>query len=210
MNQIKYIFRDFRWTVINLDFKKHWYVSQLAKIYNTTKNEIRTSLSDPMSKFRRWETDEKQLWQEFSHNIWKDIHPDCLKLFHRKNDMYWSPYKSILNFRDKLTKLWYKNIILSDEVIPQWKNAEEIWRYDWFEDKILSCDVWMSKYDDVENNTTKIFDYILKKYWIKWEEAVFVDDAAKNCEVANKLLIQTVLAQNSRQTIRDLKNILNI
>lgn len=210
MNNIKYIFRDFRWTVVKLDTKKHWYVAQLAEIYETTKNEIRESLSAPMAKFRRWEIDEDKLRQEFSVKSWKDIKPECLKLFHKKEDIDWIPYKSIVKFKEKLQKLWYKNIILSDEVPPQWKNVEELWRYDWFDDRILSHEIWLSKYDDVENNTTNIFDYALKKYWIQWNEAVFVDDLEKNCIVANKLWIKTILAQNTKQTIKDIKTLLDI
>jgi len=210
MNNIKYIFRDFRWTVVNLDVKKHWYVSQISKIYDTTKDEIRKSLSDPRSKLRRWEISESELWDQFSQNLGQTTHKECLTMFHKKDDILWKPYKSIVKFKDKLQNLWFKNIILSDEIQAQGENIRKIWRYDGFEDVILSCDIWLSKYDDVENNTTEIFDYALKKYNIQAEEVIFVDDTEKNCLAAATLWIKTVHAKDSKQVIKDLKKILNI
>jgi HAD superfamily hydrolase (TIGR01509 family) len=44
----------------------------------------------------------------------------------------------------------------------------------------------LSKYDDIQNETTKIFDYALKKYKIHPDEVIFIDDVEKNCIVAQK------------------------
>lgn len=210
MNNIKYIFRDFRWTVVDIDVKKNGHFSHISKIYDTTKDEIRKSLGDPRSKLRRWEINERELWEQFSQNIWKPIHQDCLTMFHKKDDMLWRPNKSIVKFKDKLQTLWFKNIILSDEVEPQGENIRNRWRYDGFEDVILSYNIWMSKYDDIKNNTSRAYDYALKKYNIQAEEAVFVDDIEDNCIRAADLWIQTIVAKNSTQVIRDLKKLLNI
>jgi FMN phosphatase YigB (HAD superfamily) len=66
----------------------------------------------------------------------------------------------------------------------------------------------LSKYDDAKNNTTKFFDYALKKYKIHASDVIFIDDTIQNCEVAGKLGIKTILAKNARQIIKDVKKIL--
>ncbi|MCF7835024.1 HAD-IA family hydrolase [Candidatus Gracilibacteria bacterium] len=210
MNNIKYIFRDFRGTIMKLDTKKYGHVTQISNIYNIPKNEIRKAVEKPLAKMRRGEITEKNFRKEFSKNINKPILKDCSKIFHTPVELYSKPYKNIINLILKLKKLGYKNIILSDDFKAQTKNVKKTGLHKYFDDKILSCEVGLSKFDDTVNGTTKIFEYALKKYGIQGSEAVFVDDLEKNCIVANKLGIKTIVAQNSKQTIRDLKNILKI
>jgi FMN phosphatase YigB (HAD superfamily) len=68
----------------------------------------------------------------------------------------------------------------------------------------------LSKYDDAKNNTTKIFDYALKKYKTQVSKVIFIDDTEHNCEVARKMGIKTILAKNARQIIKDAKKMLRI
>lgn len=195
---------------MKLDTKKNWHITQIANIYNMPKSEIRKAVADPLAKMRRWEITEKKFWKEFSNNLNKPIFKDCSKIFHTPVELYSKPYKNIINLILKLKKLWYKNIILSDDFKAQTKNVKKTGLHKYFNDKILSCEVGLSKFDDTVNDTTKIFDYALKKYWIQWNEAVFVDDLEKNCEVAKKLWIKSIVAQNPRQTVRELKETLKI
>jgi FMN phosphatase YigB (HAD superfamily) len=204
MAKIKYIFRDFRWTVTKLDTKKYGYVSGLSKIYKLPKNEIHSALTEPICKFRRWDITEDKFWKELSKNLNAPI-PDWKSkffLFNTPAQEYAEQYKSVINFIHKLKSFWYKNIILSDDYKPQVKKLKEIWRYKPFDSIVVSCDVGFSKRDDITNGTTQIFDYTLKKYWINSDECIFVDDKEANCIVAEKAWIKSVVFHSPRQAIK--------
>lgn len=211
MPKITYIFRDFRGTVTKLDLKKIGYVSRLSKIYpSIPKEDIHTALGDPIGKYRRGDISESVFWKQFSKNINSPIHKECAKIFHTPVETYANQYKSVINFVYKLKKHWYKNIILSDDYAPQVKNIKKIWRYKPFDSLILSCDVGLSKRDDITNGTTQIFDYTLKKYWINSDECIFIDDKEANCIAAEKTWIQSIVFRSPRQAIKDVKKILKI
>ena len=212
MAKIKYIFRDFRWTVTKLDIKKYGYVSSLSKIYKLPKEELRIALVDPIAKFRRWEITEGTFWKELSTNLNVPMSVGKSKffLFNTPAEEYAEQYKSVVNFIYKLKSFWYKNVLLSDDYKPQVKKLKEIWRYKPFDSIVVSCDVWLSKFDDITNDTTEIFDYTLKKYWINPDECIFVDDKEANCIAAEKTWIKSIVFRSPRQAIKDVKNILNI
>ncbi len=209
MPKIKYIFRDFWGTVARLGIR-NTYRRQLEKIYGISEDIIRKAYDPPMDKFRRWEINEEKFWKIFSKNIHLPIHKDSLKLFHIPVKTYANVYKSTISLVSKLQKLGCKSVILSDDIEPQCVKINEQWRYNYFDDVIISCDIWISKHDDKINNTTKIFRYALKKYKLQPEEAIFVDDIEANCDQAKKLWIKTVVAKSPRQTVRDIKKILKI
>ncbi len=210
MPKIKYIFRDFWWTVAKIDIQKNGYAAQIAEMYNISKQDVRKALSESMNKFRRWEISESAVWKSFSKNTKLPIHKDSSNVFNKEVDHHFSLYKSIIVFIEKLQKLWYTCVILSDENKPQSTKIKKIWRYDVFDDLILSHDIWISKYDDVKNNTTKIFRYVLQKYKLQSKDAIFIDDREDNCLLAKKVWIKTILAKKPRQTIQDIKKILHI
>ena len=210
MTKIKYIFRDFWWVVAQLDVVQHSYISRISSMYGISREELLKYLSNPLNKFRRWEISEQVFWKTFSQSIQLPLHKDYKKIFHTPLTEYSVYYKSIIAFVHRLQKLGYVCVILSDEVKPQAMKIRRGWWYEWFDDRLLSFEIGLSKYDDKINNTTKIFRYALKKYKLKPQEAIFIDDVAKNCAVAEKLGIKTVVAKGPRETIREVKKILKI
>lgn len=179
-------------------------------MYNLPRSVLFQDLSVPMNKFRRGEISEKETRETFSKNSGLPIHKNISRLFNTPLREYAEPYKSIATFVKTLQKQGYKCVVLSDDYAPQLQKIREACWYDGFDDVLLSCEIGLSKHDDKTNGTTKIFSYALKKYAIKPWEAIFVDDMEKNCEVAKKLWMKTVVATSPRQTIRDIKNILKI
>ena len=209
MSQIKYIFRDFWWTVAKLDIPRDGYMTQIMRAYKMSKDDVWQYLSLPMSKFRRGEIAEDVVWKTFAENMGKPLHAACLRVFHKPLEDYSRRYKTITTFIQKLHKLWYYNVILSDEFEPQSKKARKLWWYNWFDEVLLSHEIGLSKHDDKVNASTKIFEYALKKYKIKPEEALFIDDMAANCLAAQRAGIQSVIAKGPRQTVKEVKKILH-
>ena len=182
----------------------------LARIYHRPRTEIWEHLWAPMNKFRRGEISENTLWKEFSQSINCPIHKECKQVFNQQLDTYASLYKSMISFVRKLQKMWYICIILSDDNSSSVAKIREKWRYDIFDDILVSCEIGLSKYDDRIQGTTKIFTYATKKYKAHPKDVLFVDDTAENCVVAEKLGIKTVVAQGPRQTIRTIKKLLKV
>jgi len=205
---IKCIFWDFGWVIIR--FTKPDWSHEMAKIYNVDLDVFKKISSIYRDKFRRWEIEEKKFRKDLSNDLVKPIPLNINKIFNIPPQKYSILNKSIVNFVKKLRREWYKSIILSDVVKPIRQATAKVWRYDGFDWVIFSCDVWLSKYDDFKNWTTKIYDYALKKYKLNPSEVIFVDDVKGNCEVAQKIWIRTILAEGPRQVIRDIKKILKI
>ncbi|MCX6824423.1 MAG: HAD hydrolase-like protein [candidate division SR1 bacterium] len=210
MSKIKYIFRDFWGTVAKINIKKDGYFAKLIKMYDIPKDSLKKNLSLSMDKFRRGEISEKDHRKIFSQNVGLPIHKNISSLFHTPLNKYTTLYKSIIAFVKKLQKAGYICVILSDEWVPQSNQLRKAGWYNGFDDILLSCEIGLSKHDDKTNGTTKIFDYVLKRYKIKSGEAIFIDDVEKNCIVAQKLGIKTIFATKPTQVIKDLKKILNI
>jgi FMN phosphatase YigB (HAD superfamily) len=163
-----------------------------------------------MEDLREWKISEKTFWEIISKKTNTEPHPNNKTIFSTPPHVYASLNKSIIRLIIKLKKLWYKSVLLSDEFKPQGESIKKLWRYDSFDFTILSCDIWLSKYNDVKNGTTKVFDYIIKKYKLKPQEAIFIDDRKVNCMVAEKTWIKSILAEKPTQVIRDIKKILKI
>lgn len=210
MPQIKYIFRDFWWVVANLYNDKVAYFPMMADAYNIPKAEVIAISSVDICAFRRWEISETQLWKNISRKIGVPRPAKTKKIFHQQLEYYARLYKSIISFVVRLQKLAYICIILSDDNKTQSTKLKKAWRYNQFDDVLISCDIGIAKYDDRIAGTNEFFSFILKKYKIKANEAIFIDDRIENCEVAKRMKIKTILAQNPRQTIRDIKKILSI
>ncbi len=208
MKGIKYILRDFGWVVIRWKYQQKIF-HKTSKLYKIPLEQMTPVLSPYINKLRRWEISEKALRKNFCKQIQKPIHSQTNQILHQTVSKSILNH-SIINLVKKLSKIWYKNMVLSDTVKSHKNYIKQKWRYKDFDNLVFSCDIWLSKRDDIQNSTTKFFDYVLKKYKIKPEEAIFIDDKEDNCKVANQLSIKTITAQNTRQTIKDLKKRLKI
>ena len=207
MSKIKYVFRDFWWVVANLEVKDT-YFDRVNQLYQLPKEVLKEAYSQPMKLLRRWEISIPKFWKMFSLNVWLPLHKECKNIFYRPLRAYAYVYKSILAQIRKLQKLGYICVVLSDDIESQGNKIKQAGRYDTFDEILLSYEIGLSKYDDRMDGTTKIFNYVLKKYKITWAEAIFIDDMKENCGIAKRVGIKTILATSPRQTIKEIKKIL--
>jgi FMN phosphatase YigB (HAD superfamily) len=210
MSHIPYIFRDFRWVVASVKSLKHNYANQIAKAYSISVPKLKKIIEPYKSKFHRWEIWEKEFWKLLSGAIGKATPEEVKKIFHKDPNTYAVLHKNITKFVHKLQTLWYASIVLSDVFAPKKKLLQKNWRYNGFDDVLLSCDIWLCKYDDRNNNTTTTFAYACKKYKVTPKEVIYIDDKKGNCILAKRLGCKTIVAKNSLQVIKDIKNILKI
>ena len=211
MDKIKYIFRDFGWVIVRYKIKLAFF-KKISRLYGLDRKIVGPILSKYMYKIRTGKISENDFRKKLSKNLKKPepIQKDKDKIFAKDIHKIFALNTSIITFVKKLKWLGYTSIILSDIFEPTKKIIKKIGRYDEFDGLILSCDVWLSKYDDIQNETTKIFDYALKKYKIHADEVIFIDDVEKNCIVAQHAWIKSIVAKGPRYTIREVKKILKI
>jgi len=207
---ILYIFRDFRWVVASVKSPKYNYTNQIAKAYDISVPKLKKIMEPYKSKFHRWVIWEKEFWKSLSTAIGKTTPEEVKNIFHQDPNTYAVLHKSIIKFTKKLQTLWYISIVLSDVFAPKKKLLQKNWRYNGFDDVLLSCDIWLCKYDDRRNYTTTTFAYAIKKYKIQPEAVIYIDDKKGNCTLAKMLGCKTIVAKTSTQVIKDIKNILKI
>lgn len=205
---ISTIFFDFFGVIVDIHGIDE--IADRAKIYWMTKEEITPYIKPHLRKFNRWKSNTHEFWKNLSSDLNKPIPKYEEELFINtiKNKVFL--YPEMINLIKDLREKWIKCVILSDVYQPDEDFVKQQWRYNYFDDKILSTEIWLSKLDDMENNTSKIFEYALKKYNLKPEKALFVDDMIENCQSAQKAWIKTIQAQNPQQVIDEINNYLKM
>lgn len=205
---ISTIFFDFFGVIV--DIHKIDEIGDRAKVYWMTKEEISPYIKPHLRKFNRWEINTHEFRKYLSTDLNKPIPQYEEELFVNtiKNKVFL--YPEMINLIKTLRKKWIKCIVLSDVYEPDEEFVKKQWRYNYFDDKILSSEVWLSKLDDMENHTSKIFEYALKKYNLESSEVLFVDDMIENCQSAQRIWIETIQAHNPQQVIDEISNYLKL
>ncbi len=202
---IKNILFDFGGVMVSIE---NWPVKFVERENNLEKWYIYEKIKYLIVDYAKWKVDtlnfRKWLISKLGKGLWE-------QLFERWWHREWAKINpEIIQFVEILKEKWYKCYILSDTNPIHASSNETRHIYDIFDDKILSYEIGICKREDTWNNTTKFFDYALNKLNIKAEDSIFIDDLQENCDVANRVGIKTIWAQNSKQVISDLSGILNI
>lgn len=169
-----------------------------------TKEFIRKNVGPVLLKMQSWKLlTYDDLFLELSSNLWEEKAKKIVEASHKIANEDLEVYEDVFDFIKELQEKWYRCILLSDVPYTSAKNNKKY--YDKFDDVILSYQCWYSKLDAVENNNTKIFDYMLESYSLKAEECLFIDDKEKNITKAMEVWIEWVLCETSSQMIADVR-----
>ncbi|MFH1978006.1 MAG: HAD family phosphatase [Candidatus Aenigmatarchaeota archaeon] len=110
------------------------------------------------------------------------------------------PYPHMIELVEKIKKN-YKVFCLSnvdkDTVKYINKNYPDVYKV--FPGCVLSCDVGMIKPDK------EIFDYTLRKFGLKKEEVIFIDNYSHNTEAAESFGIKSIKFESHDQLVKELK-----
>jgi len=185
-------------------------VENWAKVLWISEDELRQIIHPYWHHINKGEISTKEFWESISNELSIKINKDPDQLFVDtvKNI---NIYPQMIDFVQELKQLKYNCIVLSDIFKPDEDFFREKWRYDVFDDLILSCEVGLSKLEDQEQNTSKIFEFALKKHWVRWENCLFVDDREENCKSAKRAGFHTVCVKNNPNTvIEEVRSFLNL
>jgi len=208
MNKISHIFFDM-WGVI-LDSSHVNLFEKFSEKYNLTMPEFFDKIKIAYLPFEKWEfcshTFLNKIKDIFGKKIWLDLY------YYRRHQhhKFGKIYPEMIDFVQNLQNNWYKCVVLSDTNELHKEDILKKHGYQVFDDWILSCDVWMSKQEDVLNHDDKIFEFALDRYGISWQSSLFLDDRIANCEAAERAGIKSIQVLNPRQVITEVENFLGM
>ena len=174
----------------------------LAERLNLSYDELSQIVfgSETARKATVGELDEKDHWVFLA---------DHFRLSMEEMDEFWNEFwggdnldKQLVDFA-KTLKPDYKVALLSNA----WSGARDLLSrkfgfLDIFDVSVFSAEVKMAKPDE------KFYNWMLKQLDIRPREAIFVDDFIENIKAAQAMGINTVQFLDTKQTIKDIKQIL--
>jgi len=206
---ITHVFFDIWWVV--LDSTNINVFDRVSAKFNLDSKTLRADLYDIYLDFEKWLYNSQVFHHRLVEEAWEELWNDLNKARRHYHHKYGRIYPEMLEFITDLRGKGYKCIALSDTNVLHKNDIRRKHGYDAFDDLILSCDVWLSKADDVISHTSKIFEFALKKYKTEWEKSVFVDDRDDNLERAQAIGFHTIKSTNPpEQVIKDVMELLGM
>ena len=154
---ISTIFFDFFGVIVDIHGIDE--LADRAKVYGMTKEEITPYIKPHLRKFNRWEINTHEFRKYLSLDLNKPIPKYEEELFVNtiKNKVFL--YPEMIDLIRNLRQNNYKCIVLSDVYRPDEEFVKQQWRYDCFDDKILSAEVWLSKCSAIVPDTPCRVDF---------------------------------------------------
>lgn len=194
---IKAIFFDIGGVLAKEDRNKQY--SQLAKIMSFDINEFQKIKKSKIDLFSEGKISEKQYLQFFSNAFEIDIKK--LKVnWIRLAKKYYKIDKSVQRTIQKLKKNYTLGTLTN--ITPLHHKARKTDNpYRYFKIKLISFEQGYRKPNIL------FYKLILKKTKLKPQEIIFVDDYEPYLEPAEKLGMKTILFQNNKYLVRDLRKL---
>lgn len=177
----------------------------VATIYNIPVEEafrIRPTAGPLYSLLQRGLIEETEFWKEISAILKKPLLPDCKKLSREFYEKDFFLHAEMFEFVKELKKKKIITAVLSN--ITEFE-ADVIRKNNGYKD----FDVLILSYKEkLEKPGKDIYLLTIKRLGLKPSECIFIDDKEVNLPPAADLGIKTVLAVNSKQTIKDVNSII--
>jgi len=113
-----------------------------------------------------------------------------------------APNKKAIEIIKKLKRQDYKVAVLSNVTDMYTNHHRDRKDYDLFSFVFLSFELRMRKPEK------EIYEYVINKMNVKFEECIFIDDKEVNLVTARKLGMKTILFQSAEQLEKELKKLL--
>ena len=206
---ITHVFFDIGWVV--LDSSNINVFDRVSAKFDLNSKKLRTDLYDIYLDFEKGLYNSQVFHRRLVEEAGEELGNDMNKARRHYHHKYGRIYPEMMEFISDLRKKGYKCIALSDTNVLHKNDIRRKHGYDAFDDLVLSCDVWLSKAEDVIDHTSKIFEFALEKHKIEWEKSVFVDDRDDNLERAEAVGFHIVKSINPPdQVIKDVIELLGL
>lgn len=188
---IKFVYFDFG-GVLTESGRSGFVSKMLGQLYEVSPSIL--DIGDYHAQLRRGLSHENDLFQYLNEKFGKNITKEQF-LKHTHTDFI--PSENVYKLAEQLRANGIGTGLLSNVFAMNAMQLRDQGRYDGFEPIILSCDVGYAKPDP------QIYKIAIKQAGVLPQEILFVDDQQKCVQAAQAAGMQTVLAQDPDQIVRD-------
>lgn len=176
----------------------------IAAAFRVSEDETRVALGKSINEFRNGKVTEDEFWQRMAKDLGKPIPKNTHELWRKGFGEKLVFDEKVVNFIKSLKHKEIKIAVLSNTLPPWAEIVRKRGGFDVFDVVANSCETGFSKPD------VMAYKWVVKKLGEKPEEILFVDDKGENLEPARKLKMQTLLAQNSEQVIKEVSVLIRL
>ncbi len=196
MNNIKLIIFDL--SGVCFDIEEPPYLEKFIKLHNLEHDNFLERYDELLKKAEVGEGTGIELWNTLSREYNIDANP---KEIIKEMMNFKLPHRDILDLASKL-KGKYAVIYLTNYNKDYWDEILRRFDFnDWFSWGVVSYEIGFRK------PAKEGFEYILQKSAVRPEEAVFIDDTAKNLEQPKALGIKTINFRDKAALLNELANL---
>lgn len=187
----------FDWGGVIADDPGDEFLGELLLSIGANETQVQEIFETYMIRFMKGEISESEYWNELRKKYGFSIHDTISDEF--KNWRGLEKNDAILSLVDEAKANGYKTALLTNVIEPTYNVLSDAGHYDRFDEVIASCKVGFAK------PQIEIYELALNKLHTTAHRSVFIDDKQKNIDPAIELGFQTILAQNPRQIIHDVR-----
>ena len=190
----------FDWGGVIADDPGDEFLMQLLREIGAKESEIEIIYSTYMRNFMRGEITEEQYWEMLRVKYNLVIHDTISHEFLRWRGL--EVNNIILALADEARNLGIKTAILSNIIEPTYNVLAGTGHFNRFDEVVASCKIGYAK------PQIEAYTYTLNKLDVTAEQTLFIDDKQKNIKPAVEMGFKTILANNPKQIISDIKQYL--
>ena len=178
------------------------HIQEIADAYDVPTNVLIKAMTPIREVLGKGNIAEDSFWQRLSSALQKATPKNAQDLFRENYHKTFHLYPEMVDFARMLKEKGLKTAVLSNTIEPHVEIIERHKGYDSFDEIVLSCRVGIRK------PNPRIYLLATEKLGVQPTECIFTDDKQKNLAPAQKLGMQTVLAQSPQQIIGDISHII--
>ncbi len=191
----------FDWGGVVADDPGDDFLTKVLRDVGASPNQIQEIFQQYMKQFMRGEISEVEYWNELRSNYGLEIHDSISEEFRKWSGLVAN--QEVLALVDKAKDRGWQTAVLSNVIEPTYNALQEAGLYDKFDAVIASCKEGLVKPE------IGIYQIALERLNVTPEESVFIDDKQANLNPAIEMGFKVILAENPRQIIRDVNEVLS-
>lgn len=197
----KYSTVFFDWSGVIADDSGDKFIRQSLADVGATESQIQQILKEYFNDFMLGNLSETEYWNLLRLNHGMKIPNEYNGIFDKWSGI--NPNRDMVKLVQDLKTAGFKTGLITNIIKPVFNIIKQLGHYDIFNDIVASCETSLVK------PRPEIYRLALNRLGTTAEKSIFIDDKQSNLDAASEMGFKTILAINSKQTIFDLKSVIN-